>query len=144
MKPTAAASDGNTAGKLSPPCWRMITTRGVCRFGSQPCAAAEVSAIHGRFGPFAAQVVALHFRRHGFAHLVAQDERGLVGDAQVAAHRQHAFALHSAYEDPDGREVGAQGELVRSVSAKWDSPKPKRRSQLRSIGGRFRHGGYSL
>ena len=47
--------------------------------------AAEVAAINFRYLAFTADDTALHFLCHGFTELVQQDERGLVGQAQVAA-----------------------------------------------------------
>jgi hypothetical protein len=74
---------------------------------------AEMATIDlGNFA-FAADRAALHFLGHGFAHLMAKNESGLVGQAQVAGHRQHALALDLVAEDRNRREIAAQGQLVR-------------------------------
>ena len=74
--------------------------------------AAEIAAIDFRDLAFAAEHAALHFGGHRFAHLVQQHESGLVGDAQIAAHGERRLAFHLVAEDRDGREIGAQRQLV--------------------------------
>jgi hypothetical protein len=73
---------------------------------------AEVGAINFGFGTIVADLATLHFLRHCLAQLVRQHERRLVGQAKIAAHGQHALALHFVAEDGDRREVQAQRQLV--------------------------------
>ena len=75
--------------------------------------AAEIGAIDCGLLALAADLAAAHLGGHRLAHLVAENERRLVGQAKVAAHGEHALALHFVAEDRDGREVHAQRELVR-------------------------------
>src|SRR6202035_4817602 len=49
---------------------------------------------------------------HRLAHLVSQDERGLVLRPEIAAERQHALAFDLIAEDRDGHQVGPQRHLV--------------------------------
>ncbi|WP_181170642.1 hypothetical protein [Mesorhizobium sp. B2-6-2] len=75
--------------------------------------AAEVPAVDLGHLAFTADGAALHFLCHGFTHLVAENESGLVGQPQVAGHGEHALALDLIAEDRDGRQIAAQGQLVR-------------------------------
>lgn len=74
---------------------------------------AEIGAIRLSNFALATDDATAHLFRHRFAHLVAKDECGLVGEAQVTAERQHALALHLVAEDRDGSQVGFQGQLMR-------------------------------
>ena len=44
---------------------------------------------------------------------MAENERGLVGEAEIARERQRGLSLDLVAEDRDGREIGAQRQLVR-------------------------------
>ena len=74
--------------------------------------AAEVGAIDFGLGAVVADLAALHFLGHGFAQLVREHEGRLVGQAEIAAQRQHRLALDLVAEDRDGREIAAQRQLV--------------------------------
>jgi len=75
--------------------------------------AAEIGSVD--FGLFAlsADHAALQLLRHGLAELVSQDESALVRHPEIAGERQGSLALHLVAEDRDGREIGAQRQLVR-------------------------------
>ena len=81
-------------------CWFYIT--------------AKITAIYLGDFTVAANDTALHFLSHRLAQLVQQDERGLVGKAQIAAEGQGALALHLVAEHGNGRQIAAQGQFVRS------------------------------
>lgn len=76
--------------------------------------AAEIAAIDFNRLSFTADNAALHFLCHGFAQLVQQDECRLVRRAQVAAEGERALALHLVAEHGNGRQIAAQGQLVRT------------------------------
>jgi hypothetical protein len=65
-------------------------------------------------GPESGAVVAdgatLHFLGHRRSELVGEHEGGLVGEAEIARHGEHALALDLVAEDGD--EVVAQGPLA--------------------------------
>ncbi len=75
--------------------------------------AAEIGAIDFGLLALSADRAALQFLRHGLAELVSQDERRFVGHSEVAGESQGSLALDFIAEDRDGREIGAQGQLVR-------------------------------
>lgn len=75
--------------------------------------AAEIAAIDFRNLAFSADHPVLVLGCHRLAELVQEHEGALVGQAQIAGDRQCALALHFVAEDRDGREIDAQGKLVR-------------------------------
>src|SRR6185437_1104128 len=79
---------------------------------------AEIPAIDFGFLVFSANLAALHFLRHGFAHLVAEDEGRFVGKPQITAEGQHALALHFVAEDRDSGQIGGRFRL-RSFWGLW-------------------------
>src|SRR5271166_5797004 len=75
--------------------------------------AAEIVAVDLRDLAFAADCAALHFLRHRFAELVAENECGLVRRTKIAREGERRFAFDLVAEDRDGREIGAERELMR-------------------------------
>ena len=73
---------------------------------------AQVATVNASLVVIVANDAAFHFFGHRLAHFVAENESGLVRQAKIAAHRQHALALHFVAEHGDGREIAAQGQLV--------------------------------
>jgi hypothetical protein len=57
---------------------------------------------------------AFHFRCHGFADLVGQDEGRLVLDVQVPRQRQRALTFDLIDENRDRGEIGADRQLAES------------------------------
>jgi hypothetical protein len=76
--------------------------------------AAEIAAIHFRPLANTADRGLPHFRCQRLAQLVRQNERGLVGRAEIAAERQHALAFDLVDEDRDCHQVRPQRQLAAS------------------------------
>lgn len=51
--------------------------------------------------------------RGALAQLVAENERGLVGEAEITRERQRGLSLDLIQEDRDRREIGLERQLVR-------------------------------
>jgi len=77
--------------------------------------AAEIAAIDLGHLAFAANDATLHFLGHCLTQLVAQNERGLAGEAEIARKRQSGLSLDLVQEDRDGREIRAQRQRKRGA-----------------------------
>jgi hypothetical protein len=74
--------------------------------------ATEIRAVNASFIMVITDNAPLHFFCHRFPHLVTENESRLIGQAQIAAHGDHALALHLIAENGNGSEVHAEWQLM--------------------------------
>src|SRR6266436_5162145 len=73
---------------------------------------AEIGTVDFGLATLTPYVDAAQLRCHRLAHLVRQNEAGLVLHAEISAHRQHALAFDLIAEDRNGEKVRAQRQFV--------------------------------
>lgn len=103
---------------------------------------AEIAAVDLRDLTFPAESPSLHLLRHGLAQLMQQDESAFVGHREIAREGESRLAFNLVAEDRNGREVAAQGKLVRGeerpagdreISAASTTAEPRRAIRAAAI-----------